>query len=203
MNRRRIEHARTRASLRCESKSNAPRWISLAAVCLVLTAPIAARGQEQIVARSPDDVELASPPIAQPINAVAPPYATPADPIDPSDLERRGQNKRVVGAVLMALGGALTVAAIGMTVDVLANKPISCSGHEEHATCAPSPGVTESGYADIAAVFGQLAILAGIPVYVVGSVQRTRARRMQAQLSLQPLVSRTNAGALAMVGFRF
>lgn len=162
---------------------------------LLLSASCVACAQEDSVALVPQPYAAPAPPYVAP-----PPYATP---IDAAELERRGQHKRVAGGVLMGLGAALTILGMALAIDVAANRQISCSGHEEHATCTPSPALTElqSGY--VAAVGGQLLLLAGIPVYVVGSVQVARARRLAPQLAVQPLVSSAGGGAVASAGFRF
>jgi hypothetical protein len=169
--------------------------ISLSIGCLLLSAPHVARAQEEPAATAPEYDPRVQPYVA------APPYLLP---VDVAELERRGQEKKIAGAVMMILGGALNIVAIGLTIDVLANKPpLHCTGHEEHIMCDPSPADTELNVTYAAAVTGQLLLLAGIPVYVVGSVQVARARRLSTQWAVQPLVSRAGAGAVATVGFRF
>jgi hypothetical protein len=120
--------------------------------------------------------------------------------VDAAELEHRGRSKKVAGAVLMGLGFGLAAIGIGVALDGALHA--QCSGHEEHAVCVPSAATTEMDLGTTTAVVGTLMGLVGIPVYVVGSVQVAKARRLSA-VTLQPLVSSTGAGAMAGVRLRF
>jgi hypothetical protein len=131
------------------------------------------------------------------------PYYVPAPArltIDPVELEQRGQRKRVAGAVLMGLGFGLTVVGLGFGIDGALHA--ECHGHEEHATCTPSAATTEAQLGTAGAVLGTVMGIAGIPVYIVGSAQVAKARRLTA-LSVQPLISSAGAGAVAHAEVRF
>ena len=101
----------------------------------------------------------------------------------------------------MVVGAVATVGGIAMSLDALINDSIHCSGHEEHATCTGT-GVSELGAGELMLAGGQLAMLAGIPVYVVGRVQSENARRPIGHVGLQPLVGASGAGVMASAHIR-
>ena len=157
----------------------------------------------------PPQLEAPSPPPQ--LDAPSPPQYNAAPlrpwlpPVDSraAELAGRGHRKKVAGAVLMGVGAGLSVLGIALALDVAVNRQISCAGHEEHAVCTPSPALTELNSGYVAVSVGQLMMLVGIPVYVVGSVQAAKARRWSGQLALQPLFGHAGAGALAAYHLRF
>jgi hypothetical protein len=203
----------------------APRsWTtSLAALLLVFATSTHAGAQEAPPAPAPAEQPPPPPatpppppgepqavePQPQPYYAPSPGYYAPpayapapyAIQVDPAELERRGRTKKVVGAVFMGLGTALSIVGIGLTID--GGLHAECHGHEEHATCKPSPALTEFDAGAGALFVGQVLTIVGIPVYIVGGRQVARARRLAGQVSLQPLVGSAGAGAAAQLRFRF
>jgi hypothetical protein len=122
-------------------------------------------------------------------------------PVDPVELEQRGHRKKVAGAILMGVGAVLSVVGAGFAIDGALHA--ECSGHEEHAVCKPSSATAEVEGGSTALLLGQVMTVVGVPVYIVGGRQVARARRLSAQLALQPLVGGAQAGAIARVDLRF
>jgi hypothetical protein len=108
-------------------------------------------------------------------------YYAPPRPqliVNPAELEQRGHRKKVIGAVLIGIGVGLSAIGIGFAIDGAMHA--QCSGHEEHAVCTPSSATSRMELGSTAAVVGGVLAIVGTPIYIVGGVQVSRARRLYA-----------------------
>jgi hypothetical protein len=166
---------------------------SFAFLLALLTTVLAANARAQ-------DGSVPAPPAPAPAPATSDAPAPRSQRVDPAELEERGQEKKTLGVVLMVAGAALAVIGTGVMFDGAAHA--DCSGHEEHAVCKSSAGMGEFEMGAAAGLVGVVMAIVGIPVFVSGSMQVAKARRMTG-LTLQPLVGNAGPGAIAQIGFRF
>jgi hypothetical protein len=168
---------------------------TVAAVVLVFGVLVTGAGRgraEEAMSPLPD--EDPAPPMVQ----VAPPvYYAPAAyyPAQPpcviaSDLERRGRAKKAAGGALLGVGAGMT--ALGIALAAVGGS----RGYYNGAGAAAAV----TGYTSI--FFGQLSMLAGIPVFAVGSAQVNKAYRAAGAVSFAPIVG-NGGGAVAQLGGRF
>jgi hypothetical protein len=139
--------------------------------------------------------EYAPPP---PVAVVpAPQPWMPAPQPSGHELVRRGHQKKVAGAVLMAFGSALAVTGIVLTaVDDCSQDKMSCNARVHGPLWAP--GVAT-------AFVGAAALFAGIPTYIVGGYQVDKGRRLELTgFAAAPTLGANGlSGATASASFRF
>ena len=109
---------------------------------------------------------------AQEVVVIPPPpvWVQPPNP-DANDLLRRGQRKRLAGALLMGIGGGLLLTGAGLAAWSFAVN--DCGQFANTRSCTYNAGMW-TGAVAMAVGFG--GIIAGIPLYVVGNHQVKRAR---------------------------
>jgi len=135
------------------------------------------------LAAGPAVAQQLPPPQQQPPPVLVPcvPTVTPAE-ID--GLERDGRHKKLAGVVLMSTGGGLVAAGTALALAAWA--------HDDRASCYRYNGYYGYGYnsgwcgdrslaiaGGTTMVIGFGALFTGVPVYLIGSSQVARARRLR------------------------
>jgi hypothetical protein len=126
-----------------------------------------------------------APPLALVVPAPAPAFLPPTrDPPELTgvsvDLERRGHQKKLTGASLMAVGSLVAVTGLGLLLDGAINSadPRLCGGR-----CSGNDLVVAGS---IGLAIGTAAAATGIPVWLSGVGDARRALRLRDRLSLPP-----------------